>query len=84
MEHSSSRRSPPDEPPAEVRLNQKQTEELRQLLSIGYVRGIHTLLNSIEEQNPETAPRVALLRRFVANFQLDQFRDALGPEMETE
>ena len=74
----------PDEPPAEVRLNQKQTEELRQLLSIGYVRGIHTLLNSIEEQNPETAPRVALLRRFVANFQLDQFRDALGPEMETE
>ncbi len=73
-----------DEPLPDIRLNHQQTAELRQLLSIGYVRGIHSLLNSIEEQDPEKAPRVALLRRFVANFQLDQFRQALGPEVETE
>jgi hypothetical protein len=73
-----------EEPLPDIRLNHQRTTELRQVLSIGYVRGIHSLLNLIEEQDPEKAPRVALLRRFVANFQLDQFREALGPEMEAE
>ncbi len=76
--------SPPHEALPEIKLNHQQTGELRQLLSIGYVRGIHALLNSIEEQEPEKAPRVALLRQFVANFQLEQFREALGPEIEAE
>jgi signal transduction histidine kinase/CheY-like chemotaxis protein len=79
-----SEHSPPHEPLPEIKLNHQQTGELRQFLSIGYVRGIHALLNSIEEQEPEKAPRVALLRQFVANFQLDQFREALGPEIEAE
>jgi signal transduction histidine kinase/CheY-like chemotaxis protein len=77
----------PSEPPVtapEVELDRKQTEDLRQLLSIGYVRGIHALLKSIEQQDPQKAPRVAQLRQFVADFQLDQFREALGPEMETK
>ena len=68
----------------EVPLGRQQTDELRQLLSIGYVRGIHALLQSIEQQEPQKAPRIAQLRRFIADFQLEQFREALGPQIEAE
>jgi hypothetical protein len=44
-----------------------ELKELRQLLSIGYVRGLHALLTSIEERDPEKAPRVARLRQLVTN-----------------
>ena len=56
------------------------TKELRQLGSIGYVRGIHARLDSLEHDAPRDAAFIAQLRGLVSDFQIDAFMDALGPE----
>jgi CheY-like chemotaxis protein len=61
-----------------------RTEELRQLGSIGYVRGIHARLDSLETDSPEDAACIAQLRRLVADFQIDAFMEALGSESDSE
>jgi CheY-like chemotaxis protein len=65
-------------------LDPEQTEELRQLGAIGYIRGIQSRLDSIEQKAPPGDEYVAQLRRLVSEFQLDAFMDALGPEAGTE
>lgn len=65
-------------------LDPEQTEELRQLGAIGYIRGIQSRLDTIEQQAPPGDEYVAQLRRLVSEFQLDAFMDALGPEATSE
>ena len=59
-----------------------QTRELRQLGSIGYIRGIHARLDSLERDAPGDAPYIGQLRRLVSDFQIDAFMEALGPELD--
>lgn len=68
----------------EVRLDRQQVNQLRQLLSIGYLSGIRAMLEMIEGQDPAKAASVARLRRLAADFQLEQLRKALEAEVETE
>jgi signal transduction histidine kinase/CheY-like chemotaxis protein len=77
---------PPTEPPVRMDnpLDRTKTEELRQLGSIGYVRGIHTKLDSLEHDAPQGAAFIAHLRQLVSDFQIDAFMQALGPELDTE
>ena len=63
-------------------LDPRHTEELRQLGSIGYIRGIHARLDALERDAPGGGEYIAQLRRLVSDFQLDAFMDALGPEAE--
>jgi signal transduction histidine kinase/CheY-like chemotaxis protein len=65
-------------------LDPEQTEELRQLGAIGYIRGIQSRLDTIERQAPPGDEYVAQLRRLVSEFQLDAFMEALGPEASGE
>jgi signal transduction histidine kinase/CheY-like chemotaxis protein len=69
-------------PPAERienTLDPGQTEELRQLGAIGYIRGIHARLDAIEHEARPGDRYIAQLRRLISEFQLDAFMDALGP-----
>ncbi len=77
---------PPPEPRTNVTntLNPAQTEELRQLGSIGYIRGIHARLDALEHDAPLGRPYIAQLRRLISDFQLDAFMDVLGPAAEAE
>jgi len=77
---------PPVETPASVEntLDRAKTEALRQLAAIGYVRGIHAKLDSLEQDDPTDAPYIAHLRRLIAEFQIDAFVQALGPEADGE
>ncbi len=61
-----------------------KTQELRQLGSIGYIRGIHARLDSLEQDVPQDAAYIGQLRQLVSDFQIDAFMDALGPEADTE
>jgi signal transduction histidine kinase/CheY-like chemotaxis protein len=61
-----------------------RTEELRQLGSIGYIRGIHARLDSLEADAPQDAACIAQLRRLIADFQIDAFMEALGSETNSE
>jgi signal transduction histidine kinase/FixJ family two-component response regulator len=65
-------------------LDAEQTEELRQLGAIGYIRGIQARLDSIEQNARPGDEYVAQLRRLVSEFQLDAFMEALGPEANGE
>ena len=77
---------PEIEPPGRIAstLDADQTEALRQLGAIGYIRGIQSRLDAIEQQAPPGDQYVAQLRRLVSEFQLDAFMDALGPEASRE
>jgi CheY-like chemotaxis protein/anti-sigma regulatory factor (Ser/Thr protein kinase) len=66
--------------PIDNTLDRTKTRELRQLGSIGYVRGIHSRLDSLERDAPQDAPYIAKLRRLVSDFQIDAFMEALGPD----
>ena len=71
-------------PPAAIaiargRLSPRHAEDLRELGAIGYVRGIHARLDSLEGEVPEQREHIAQLRRLVSEFQLGAFMDALGP-----
>jgi hypothetical protein len=61
------------------RLSPRHAEDLRELGAIGYVRGIHARLDSLEHELPEERDHIAQLRRLVSEFQLGEFMDALGP-----
>jgi signal transduction histidine kinase/CheY-like chemotaxis protein len=61
-------------------LHPAKIQELRQLGSIGYVRGIHARLDALETEAPQDRACIGQLRRLVADFQIDAFMDALGPE----
>jgi DNA-binding response OmpR family regulator len=63
-------------------LDASTTEELRQLGSIGYIRGIHARLDTLEQDAPHDAAYVARLRQLISEFQIDAFMDALGPEQD--
>lgn len=65
-------------------LDPAQTEQLRQLGAIGYIRGIQSRLDAIEQKAPPGDAYIAQLRRLVSEFQLDAFMDALGPEASGE
>ncbi len=67
-----------------IGLDREEADELRQLVAIGYVRGIRERLAAIERDAPEKAACVARLRQLVAGFQLEAFREALGAEVDAE
>ncbi len=69
----------PAVPVARGRLEPRYTDSLRELGAIGYIRGIHAKLDSLESELPCERERIAQLRRLVSEFQLDAFMDALGP-----
>ena len=79
---------PDQRPDAAVPINNTldpmQTEELRQLGSLGYIRGIHARLDSLEQDTPKDAVYIGQLRRLISDFQIDAFMDALGPEADRE
>ena len=77
---------PEIEPPVRIAstLDADQTEALRQLGAIGYIRGIQARLDAIELQAEPGDQYVAQLRRLVSEFQLDAFMEALGPEAGTQ
>ncbi len=56
------------------------TRELRELGSIGYIRGIHARLDSLDRDTPKDSACIAQLRRLISDFQIDAFMTALGPE----
>jgi signal transduction histidine kinase/CheY-like chemotaxis protein/purine-cytosine permease-like protein len=70
--------------PIDNTLDPTHTRELRQLGSIGYIRGIHARLDSIETEEPGGVAYIAQLRRLVSDFQIDAFMEALGPERDDE
>ncbi len=57
-----------------------QTQALRELGAIGYVRGIHARLDAIEGEQAGSGPMVAHLRHLVSQFEMRAFMDALGPD----
>jgi signal transduction histidine kinase/FixJ family two-component response regulator len=73
---------PRAEPPERIEntLDPAKIQELRQLGSIGYVRGIQAKLDSLEQDAPQDAAHIAHLRQLVSDFQIDAFMQALGPE----
>ena len=66
--------------PMDNTLEPTMTQELRQLGSIGYIRGIQARLDALEHDAPKDAAFIAQLRGLVSDFQIDAFMDALGPE----
>jgi CheY-like chemotaxis protein len=66
--------------PIDNTLGPAKTRELRQLGSIGYIRGIHARLDSLEQDAPQDAAFIGKLRRIVSEFRIDAFMEALGPE----
>jgi signal transduction histidine kinase len=71
--------SGPDEPiDGMIDLADADTQALRELGSIGYVRAIHARLDAIDEGTPGGSRTVARLRRLVSQFQIKAFMDALG------
>lgn len=68
------------EPLPAALLDARQLEELRQLGTIGYVRGIRARLDALEQEVPAARPYVAHLRGFVAEFRLDAFMAALDAQ----
>jgi signal transduction histidine kinase/CheY-like chemotaxis protein len=77
---------PPTETPVAIAntLDRAKTEALRQLAAIGYVRGIHAKLDSLEQDDSKDAAYIAHLRQLIAEFQIDAFVQALGPETDGE
>ena len=65
-------------------LDADQIEELRQLGAIGYIRGIQSRLDTIQQNAAPGDAYVAQLRRLISEFQLDAFMEALGPEANSE
>jgi CheY-like chemotaxis protein len=66
--------------PVDNPLDPTKLRELRQLGSIGYIRGIHTQLDLLEHEAPQDAAYIGQLRRLVSDFQIDAFMQALGPD----
>lgn len=77
---------PPADPVVTIdnTLDPMKTRGLRQLGSIGYIRGIHAQLDSLEQEAPRDAAYIAQLRRLVSEFQIDAFMEALGPELDAD
>ena len=65
-------------------LDAEQIDELRQLGAIGYIRGIQSRLDTIQQNAAPGDAYVAQLRRLISEFQLDAFMEALGPEANSE
>ena len=61
-------------------LDPAQTQALRELGAIGYVRGIHARLDAIEGEQAGSGPMVAHLRHLVSQFEMRAFMDALHPD----
>ena len=65
-----------------ARLSPGDLSELRRLGQIGYVRGLHAALDTIERRAPADGGALQPLRQMVKEFRLDAFMAALGPEPE--
>jgi CheY-like chemotaxis protein len=70
---------PPAEPalPEAPLLSAQQLAELRQLAAIGYVRGIRTRLEALEQEFTVARPFLGQLKALIADYRLDAFTAAL-------
>ncbi len=64
-------------PSGGARLSAEQIAELRELGSIGYVRGIEAALAGLQESEPQLIPVLADLRSLVSTFDLERYDSVL-------
>lgn len=67
-------------PPLVSPLNAQQTDGLRQLALIGYVKGVRDELAALDEELPDASEYIGHLRDLVADFRLDTFLAVLDAE----
>ncbi len=67
----------PVPPPIEILPSASELAELRELVALGYMRGIQDKLDAIERQTPACAPFTARLRALAKGFRLDELNRQL-------